>query len=246
MHWQTQRKLGKGLLIAFVAVVALLWLITPVRTLITEKLLGNIVLSGENGFDERFGGFTELVKDRGGSQPVPLQPDAPLRLPQYRGVAWLRMQDAKAWTLQVMSLSDERAVGNFLSARNDRDQFVYFKLPELPDPALPDGPVNMRYVIAYGGFATREEAVEVAAALTGLPGAAMPRTWGSYQAIYAAMPEPRPVPVVTPPAEPPAGTSVLPDPGRPAEPAVAAPPLTSVSADARAGTGQLADGAPAL
>ncbi len=220
MYWQTQQKLGKGLLIAFVVAIVALWLITPVRTLITEKLLGNIALSREDGFDERFGAFPELVKDQGGSQPVPLEPMAPLRLPQYRGVAWLRSQDAKAWTLQVMSLSDERAVGNFLSARGDRDQFVYFKLPELPDPATPDAPVVMRFVISYGNFASREEAENVASALTGLSGGVLLRTWGSYQAIYAAMPEPTPVPLVPAPGAAPEAPSEA--------PAEVAPPVTSL------------------
>lgn len=206
MHWRTQQNFGKGLLIAFAAAVVVLWLIAPMRNLITEKLLGNIALSREDGFDERFGAFPELVKDQGGSQPVPPVPTAPLRLPQYRGEAWLRSQAAGAYTLQVMSLSDERAVGNFLSARNDRDQFVYYKVPELPDPALPEAEVVMRFVISYGNFATRGEAEEVAAALvaTGLPGGVLLRTWGSYQAIYNALPEPVPVPV-QPPADVPPG-----------------------------------------
>lgn len=222
MHWRTQQNFGKALVMAFAAAIALLWLITPVRNLITEKLLGNIALSRENGFDERFGAFPELVKDQGGSTPVPLEADTPLRLPQYRGLAWLQSQDAKAYTLQVMSLSDERAVGNFLSTRQDRDQFVYFKLPELPDPAMPDAPGAVRFVISYGNFATRGEAEEVAAALAGLSGGVLPRTWGSYQAIYAAMPEPVPVQVL-----PPGAGAAPPDSGvpQPEAPPVSALPM---------------------
>lgn len=233
MHWQTQRNLGRGMLVAFVASVVILWLVTPVRTLITEKLLGNIALSGEGGLDQGFGAFPELVKDRGGSQPVPLEADAPLRTPEYRGVAWLRMQDARGWTLQVMSLSDERAVGNFLATRADRGRFVYFKLPQLPDPAQPDAPVNMRYVVSYGSFASRDEAVSVAAALGDLPGAVLPRSWGSYQAIYAAMPEPKPV-SLTPPAPPQAAEPVLEVPAAAPEPAPVEAPVVAPSAEQHA------------
>lgn len=201
-QWRNQRFLGQLLLLAFVVSVLLLWALTPVNGGLPERLLGNIALSREEGLDAGFGAFPELVKDQGGSRPVPLEGDAPLRSPEYRGVAWLGQQDARAYTLQVAVFSDERSVGNLLGARGDREQFTYFQVPDVPDPALQDEssePVHMRYVVTYGSFPSREQAEEVAAALRGLPGRALPRQWGGYQAAHAALPPPTPV-SVRPPA----------------------------------------------
>lgn len=222
--WRQQRQLAKGLLIAFAVSLVVIWALSPGRALITEKLLGNIALSRESGFDASFGALSELVKDQGGSQPVPPQPTAPLRTPEYRGLAWLNSQDAQAYTLQVAVFSDERSVGNFLSARNDRSSFVYFTVPELPDPALPEAVVTMRYAVGYGSFATRAEAVEVGATLADLPGSPLPRTWGSYQALHAALPPPVPVPVLPPAAEEGAAPAeTVPPPEQDAQPLPALP-----------------------
>lgn len=213
--WRMQQRLAKGLLISFALLLLLVWALTPNKAQISETLLGNIALSRESGFDASFGAFPELVKDQGGSRPVPPEIDAPLRQPEYRGMAWVNRQVRTAWTLQAGVFSGERQVGNFLSTRSDREQFTYFSLPDLPDPAQPEQPVTWRYVVTYGSFDSRSQAEEVAAVLsgTGLSGGLLLRNWSSYQALYAALPPPVPVsavPAAPASADPAAGQAPLP------------------------------------
>ena len=67
------------------------------------------------------------------------------------------------------------------------------------DPAEPEAEVVYRYAVCYGQFASREEALNVAAAIPNLPGQALTRSWKHYQEQHAALPEPVPV-IVTPEA----------------------------------------------
>lgn len=194
-----QIRLARALLLLFVAGLVLAWGLSPSRSVITERLLGNIALSQESGFDASFGAFPELVKDNGGAVPVPPEPTAPLRTPEYRGLAWLNSQPADGYTLQVAMMTHERAVGEFLFMRPDRDRFIYFKVPVMPDPAETGSEVVYRYAVCYGQFASREEALNVAAAIPNLPGQALTRSWKHYQEQHAALPEPVPV-IVTPEA----------------------------------------------
>ena len=178
MTAKSQQRMGNALLLLFVLGVLGLWLQAPVKSLFQEQLLANVGF-GEAGFSESFGALPELVKDNGGAQPVPIEASAPQRIAQYRDKAWLLAQDASAFTLQIAVMSDERRIGDLLSGRIDKDQFHYVVLPPAPDSA-DAASAGLRYVLTYGQFATRQQAEEVAAALTGLPGK-LPRAWESLQ-----------------------------------------------------------------
>jgi hypothetical protein len=178
MTAKSQQRLGNALLVLFVLGVLGLWLQTPVKALFQERILANVGF-GEAGFSDSFGALPSLVKDNGGAQPVPIEASAPQRIAQYRDKAWLLSQDAAGFTLQIAVFGDERRIGDLLSSRSDKDQFHYVVLPAAVDAA--DGSSSgPRYVLTYGQFASRQQAEEVAAALTGLPGK-MPRAWGSLQ-----------------------------------------------------------------
>lgn len=178
MNAKSQQRLGNALLLLFVLGVLGLWLQAPVKALFQEKLLANVGF-GEAGFSDSFGALPTLVKDNGGAQPVPIEASAPQRIAQYRDKAWLMSQDGASYTLQIATLSDERRIGDLISGRVDSKEFHYVVLPPLPSSAE-DPSTGLRYVLTYGQFATRQQAEEVAAALTGLPGK-MPRSWASLQ-----------------------------------------------------------------
>ena len=166
-----QQRLGAFMLAGFFFGMLGLSAATPVRNLIDEHVLNNVVYAEGLGFSEGFGALPTLVKDRGGSEPVPFTAQAPLRTAEYRDADWLRTQDAAGSTLQIASFGDEKGAVDFLATRPDRAQFVYF--------SLPDG-AEVRYVVTYGSFASRAQAEEVAATLGDLPGQPLPRLWGIY------------------------------------------------------------------
>lgn len=210
---KSQQRLGNALLLAFLAGVIGLWLSAPVKALFAEHVLANVGY-GEAGFSDSFGALPELVKDNGGARPVPIEAATPQRIAQYRDKDWLMAQDATSHTLQVGVFSDERRIGDLLSARADKDQFHYVVLPlvsELPDASVP----TLRYVLTYGQFATRQQADEVAATLEGLPSQPLPRAWAHIQnealAAFAAQAAAAPAPAANEPA---AGSAQAEQPSR--------------------------------
>lgn len=185
--WRRQQRLGYFLLLLFVATLIGLWLAAPVKALFREHVLKDIVYGEGMGFSPGFGGLPELVRDRGGSEPVPLAPATPQRAPEYRDADWLRSQDSLNTTLQVAVLSDERSVTDFLSGRADRDRFTYFSVPAA------DGS-GRQFILVFGSFAGRAQAEDAASTLLDLPGQPLPRLWGVYQEMLPA-PEASPAPV---------------------------------------------------
>jgi len=183
MTAKSQQRLGNIMLLIFVAGVVGLWLRAPVKALFQEHLLANVGF-GEAGFSDSFGALPELVKDNGGTQPVPIESSAPQRIAQYRDKDWLMSQETTAYTLQVGVFSDERRIGDLLSGRSDKDEFHYIVLPAQTDVA--DGSSSgPRFVLTYGQFASRQQAEEVAVTLQGLP-SSLPRAWAGLQNEVAA------------------------------------------------------------
>lgn len=185
---KSQQRLGNAFLLIFLAGVIGLWASAPVKALFAEHVLANVGY-GEAGFSDSFGALPELVKDNGGAQPVPIEAATPQRIAQYRDKDWLLAQDATSYTLQVGVFSDERRIGDLLTARSDKDQFHYVVMPLVSDNPDAAGPA-LRYVLTFGQFATRQQADEVAAAMVGLPSQPLPRAWAHIQnealAAYAA------------------------------------------------------------
>lgn len=179
MSPKSQQRLGNAFLLIFLAGVIGLWASAPVKALFAEHVLANVGY-GEAGFSDSFGALPELVKDNGGAQPVPIEAAARQRIAQYRDKDWLLAQDATSYTLQIGVFSDERRIGDLLTARSDKDQFHYVVMPLVSDSPEATGPA-LRYVLTFGQFATRQQAEEVAAALVGLPSQPLPRAWAHIQ-----------------------------------------------------------------
>lgn len=188
--WRRQQRLGYFLLLLFVATLIGLWLAAPVKALFREHVLKDIAYAEGMGFSPGFGALPELVRDRGGSEPVPLAPATPQHAAEYRDADWLRSQDSLNTTLQIAALSEESSVTAFLSGRADRDRFTYFSVPAA------DGS-GRQYILVFGSFAGRAQAEDAATSLIDLPGQPLPRLWGVYQELLAT---PKPPPELAPPA----------------------------------------------
>lgn len=195
---QRQQRLGWQAIAAFGVGTLLLWLASPVKQLVREHLLPYIAYQAvDQGFSAGFGALPALVKDGGGSQPVPFVQTV-VHAPEYRNAEWIRARPAERWTLQVAVLTDEHSVLSFLSGREDRDGFRYFYLP---------GAGDGRFVLVTGDYASRVEA-EMGGGEFNFANTPLPRTWSVYQGEARAT---APAAVVSPPAAAPADISATDD-----------------------------------
>lgn len=98
--------------------------------------------------------------------------------PEFRGGAFLRSH-AQEWTLQLMKVSQEDTIRNYLSARSDRSQFYYFRLVEGQQE---------QYVLTYGAFATVQTAMGALRTIAfDLPATIkpMPERFSTYQPLVS-------------------------------------------------------------
>lgn len=65
--------------------------------------------------------------------------------PEFKGQDFFD-EHANQWTVQIMSVTQEAVIKNYLAKRPDRDQFYYFRYVEKGQPDY--------YVLTYGAFAT--------------------------------------------------------------------------------------------
>lgn len=65
--------------------------------------------------------------------------------PEFKGADFMKAQSNK-WTLQLMSVSQETVIKNYLAKRPDREKFYYFRYVEKNKPD--------RFVLTYGLFNT--------------------------------------------------------------------------------------------
>ncbi|WP_066802958.1 hypothetical protein [Moraxella oblonga] len=60
-------------------------------------------------------------------------------------------KDAKRWTVQVMNVSSNDIIVEYLNQRDDRDKFAYFRYHNAND--------ELRYILTYGSMASAQEAL---------------------------------------------------------------------------------------
>lgn len=197
---QRQQRLGWQAIAAFGVGTLLLWLASPVKQLVSEHLMPHIAYqAADQGFSAGFGGLPTLVKDGGGSQPVPFQGAADVaHADEFRGDDWLLGNEAGHWTLQVAVMAREQSAKALLAGLANRDYFRYFFLPDAR---------GGRFVMVTGDYATRAEA-EAAAVEYELPSAPLPRNWSVYQDELRSA-------LTTSPAKPSTGTLSTPAGGEP-------------------------------
>ena len=69
--------------------------------------------------------------------------------PEFRGTKFLS-ENKSQWTVEIFRSANEDIIKNFLLSREDRNQFIYFRLSGQDQPE--------QYVLAYGAFSSAETA----------------------------------------------------------------------------------------
>ena len=162
-------------------------------------------------FDPAFGSLAALVP-QGGSTPVLIQGNAGSGAvdasgsadghgDQFRDLSWLRSQGNDAYTLQVLAAHSEDSVRQFIAGQKDPEQFRYFQTVQAG---------QSWYVVVYGNYGSRVQAIGTATALDfGLDTRPFAKAFSDYVAeinqvvpapVAASAPaaEPAPVPAVAP------------------------------------------------
>jgi len=190
-------KLAMICVVAFVLLLVLLALSAPTPQHFKERVLVGLLQSETNLLDDDFGSFPDLVKDMGGAQPTPYNPDW-VPHPQFRDANWLLARSSELFTLQVGVFSSQNGIKDLLAERTDSDRFAYV---HVRDPAYREEPlvpmiVNgelvpsirpeppKRYILTFGEFASVADAQAAAESLMGLPGRPVVRSWESLQALH--------------------------------------------------------------
>ncbi|MDE2420821.1 MAG: hypothetical protein KGO49_06515 [Gammaproteobacteria bacterium] len=95
--------------------------------------------------------------------------------PEFQTAAFIGAHESE-WTLQVMNVSQESVVTDFLAKRNDRARFQYFHYRK--------GEKDESYILTYGAFTTVQTAMGAMQTMDfGLPGSvkAFPERFSTYK-----------------------------------------------------------------
>ncbi len=99
---------------------------------------------------------------------------AGVHAPEFRGVTCIQTH-AKKWTVQVMNVSQETVIVEYLATRTDRDKFYYFRTSQ---------DEGDRFVLTYGAFGGVQEAMHAMSTLDfALPDSikTFPERFASYE-----------------------------------------------------------------
>jgi hypothetical protein len=99
---------------------------------------------------------------------------AGVHAPEFRGVAFIDA-NAKKWTVQLMNVSQETVITEYLATRRDRQKFYYFRMTQ--------DDVD-RFVLTYGAFNSVQEAMRAMQGVDfALPDSikAFPERFASYE-----------------------------------------------------------------
>ncbi len=132
-----------GLVLA-AAFLIWVWLAVSGRTT-TEAQVSNDSIQTETRqsmFDQALGALTDVVPVLSLKKDTPTEQHSP----EFRAASFIETQ-ASNWTLQIMNVSNETIVTDYLSKRADRSQFHYFRFVE--------GRTE-RFILTYGIFTTMQ------------------------------------------------------------------------------------------
>lgn len=96
--------------------------------------------------------------------------------PQFTDSRYLKSNEAK-WTIQIMNVAEHEVVTDYLNARDDKDNFKYFRIIDEHN--------QKRYVVTYGLYGSSQEAMAASKTINfGLPSnvTAFPEEVRSYLA----------------------------------------------------------------
>lgn len=91
-------------------------------------------------FSPTLGMMTDMVPELNTKKDVS---SADEHEPEFKGADFIK-DNSSRWTLQLMSVTQEEVIRNYLQKRKDRDKFYYFRYVEEGKP--------QRYVLTYGAF----------------------------------------------------------------------------------------------
>lgn len=172
--WRSLTWLTMGLSLLLICLVMWLWLqLATRRTLevVEPEATMATPAAQKQGFDSAFGSLTDVVPVLDLTQKVA---KTGAHAAEFRGGAFLTRQ-AKNWTLQLMNVTQESVIIDYLSGRRDRERFQYFRTVKQEQE---------RYVLTYGDFATVQTAMGALATIDfGLPSSVkpFPERFSSYQ-----------------------------------------------------------------
>ncbi|MEY4516655.1 MAG: hypothetical protein RL180_1001 [Pseudomonadota bacterium] len=123
------------------------------------------------GFNDTLGRLTDVVPVLDLSQKIV---QVGTHAAEFRGAAFLTRESAN-WTVQLMNVSQESVITDYLTSRRDRTRFQYFRTINKEQE---------RFVLTYGNFATVQTAMGALATIDfGLPQTVtpFPERFSSYQ-----------------------------------------------------------------
>lgn len=131
--------------VAMLAVTFLLWVGIQVHermTVVEEPLeQPDVPVEPEKvRFSPTLGMMTDMVPELNTKKDVSSVDE---HEPEFKGADFIK-ENSNRWTLQLMSVTQEEVIRNYLQKRKDRNQFYYFRYVEDGKP--------QRYVLSYGAF----------------------------------------------------------------------------------------------
>lgn len=178
VQWRSLLWLSSGLVLLALCFVLWIWLQVKGRVMVEStwpdaQQSSSSVEAKPEQFDDTLGAMTRIVA------PLDLTESTTTVMnhaPEFRGGAFIKTQ-SKSWTLQLMNVTQESVVTDYLARRNDRSQFYYFRTNQ-------DN--QERFVLTYGIFNTVQTAMGALQTVDfALPASvkAMPERFSAYQGL---------------------------------------------------------------
>lgn len=174
-HWRSLGWLGFGISILLVCLV--IWVSLQLSKRVTvEQAWENApkaidAQSQEDLLNNTLGTLTQEVPVLDlSTKDIP----AGVHAPEFRGVAFIDA-NAKKWTVQLMNVSQETVITEYLATRSDRNKFYYFRTTQDDTD---------RFVLTYGNVNSVQEAMRLMQSVDfALPESikAFPERFASYE-----------------------------------------------------------------
>lgn len=140
-----------GIFILLVSAILWIWLqlaarVTKENTFADADAAPKVVTVDR--FPENLGSLTDIVPVLDLSKTADKQDST--HSPEFQAAAFIGSHESN-WTLQVMNVSQENVITDFLAKRSDRSRFQYFRYHK--------GEKDESFILTYGAFTTVETAM---------------------------------------------------------------------------------------
>jgi len=169
-----------GIFILFVSAILWIWLQLAARVTKENSFTDTDIPKATiiDRFPANLGSLTNIVPVLDLSKVADKQEST--HSPEFQTAAFIGTHESE-WTLQVMNVSQESVVTDFLAKRSDRARFQYFHYRK--------GEKDESYILTYGAFTTVETAMGAMRTMDfGLPGSvqAFPERFSTYKPFVSA------------------------------------------------------------